>query len=768
MRKITVYLVSTLGVFALLNSTPAELAFARDQRGAPNRSLAKDNSEATPVLEAPAEHAQPHSPEMKIKVKKLNAAAKVAGRKIVDITKAVNPRKITTDMAKFYLAVGMMNAWECYSTQDPTVCNDYTNSLKDPISNIGFVFFMLASHGTSSMILKVAPKKPMLASYSGLVVGMMAQDLFQEIWKSENFKKYQKTWHEPPGPKRDQDRNDALNALWHESVADPNWWLNKVPDIAGMIGGAFISSLKYPLIQGVSKAADNVIIHVFRDGKQSKAILKVLGDVKSAGATFGNKYIAANNGQRDAKMISGTYKATSVGMRLIWAETGELVAVAPMFAIGATIVETIIFLDISNHVTEQVRGVWDEGRGLIKLNQREADFQAALGNQKLSNQDLRTRAEALHSAWSDFRGTMLIKPEAIHQRHANEFEAFSAQKDDLYAAIDWATSKHLDRKKKDHIASDENVENYWEQDSNADSFIENLFCGPRPKQAVQTAKAVLGVPVPFLGEDKIKPFRIKANVEAKYCDEFSVKQLDEKSWKELIAQDCKGHLVACEMYEFDLQKEAPQDFGWNRRWLSHQRRLALATQDFTKEVNEAKAELDLATDPIFTQMIERYDRVLQQNLLEALNGTTVSLPAGKPVEYGKELRMIPMFGRDFQAGVLPNFDAESAYWSDVATKNTNRSDVVKLANEEKDALAKNKAAAQALQKYSELPYQKRTLPKDVADTLKKEMAQSEASSQAAAAKGAPFGSFIIDKNPSITSDCITNFPGAGIDRACKN
>ena len=67
---------------------------------------------------------------------------------------------------------------------DGTLCDTFVESLKDPISHIGFAIFMKSNHMTMEMVQIISRGKitPGIAGYLGLASGMMAQSIFHDLY----------------------------------------------------------------------------------------------------------------------------------------------------------------------------------------------------------------------------------------------------------------------------------------------------------------------------------------------------------------------------------------------------------------------------------------------------------------------------------------------------------------------------------------------------------------------------------------------------------
>ena len=71
---------------------------------------------------------------------------------IEDITKIGPVGAMTLEMAKFYYAVAAVEFTHCVIQSDGTLCDAFVESLKDPISHIGFAIFMKSNHMTMEMV----------------------------------------------------------------------------------------------------------------------------------------------------------------------------------------------------------------------------------------------------------------------------------------------------------------------------------------------------------------------------------------------------------------------------------------------------------------------------------------------------------------------------------------------------------------------------------------------------------------------------------------
>ena len=70
---------------------------------------------------------------------------------VKDITLMQRAGAMTGEMAKFYLAVAVLEFSNCLQTGDATKCTQFMESLKDPVGHIGFAIFMKGNKMTIDM-----------------------------------------------------------------------------------------------------------------------------------------------------------------------------------------------------------------------------------------------------------------------------------------------------------------------------------------------------------------------------------------------------------------------------------------------------------------------------------------------------------------------------------------------------------------------------------------------------------------------------------------
>ena len=91
--------------------------------------------------------------------------------KVKDITLMERAGAMTGEMARFYLAVAVLEYTNCLRTGDSTKCTQFMESLKDPIGHIGFAIFMKGNKMTMDLAQIATRGKinPGMASYMVLL-----------------------------------------------------------------------------------------------------------------------------------------------------------------------------------------------------------------------------------------------------------------------------------------------------------------------------------------------------------------------------------------------------------------------------------------------------------------------------------------------------------------------------------------------------------------------------------------------------------------------
>lgn len=389
-----------------------------------------------------------------------------------DITAVQKMSFISADMAKFYLALGVMNAWECARTQDPTLCRAYIQSLKDPVGHVGFLLFIAANHSTGAAVRKVTGGR-ISGSSLGLAAGMLVQEFFTEIYHHPLTKQYFDSLRRPPSAQNEAQQKKLLNELWKLTLGDRKWWLNKVPDLTGLIGAATLTGLKLPATMKALDLTEKTIQFV----RGSSGEIRAIGRARD-----GLRY----------------YQTAASGVKLFWNGT-KLVRIHPVVMIGTQVVETIIFLKFAEWISEPAAHAWHKNGAVQALNQKRLDFYYGRPGKTVDE-----NAVALAKAWDDYRLVYTMDAQTVQSRYLAEVSDLTSQITRLSNVAMWVADgmdpySTFAQGGGDDPSKDK--ANPWEA-------LYSFFCGPSVEQAIEPAQDFYGLPVPFHDRTIVHPFRI--------------------------------------------------------------------------------------------------------------------------------------------------------------------------------------------------------------------------------------------------------------------
>lgn len=539
---------------------------------------------------------------------------------------------ITADMAKFYLAVGVMKAWECARTQDPTLCHAYLESLKDPVGHIGFLLFIAANHSTGAGVRKLTGHHPVgqvAGSWLGLAAGMLVQDFFSEIYHHPLTKQYLAALKRPPSSENTVAQNQLLNELWKLTLGDSKWWLNKVPDLTGLIGAATLSGLKVPVAMKTLDLSEKTL----------RFVSGAKGEIRAIGrARTGLRY----------------YQAASMGFKLVW-NGSKLVRIHPLVAIGTQVVETVIFLNFAEWISEPAAHAWHRNGAVQALNQTRLDFYYGRSGKTVDD-----NAQALSKAWDDYRLVYSMDAQTVQARYLTDLQDLESQVTRLMTVAMWVGSG-MDP---ESPLAQGGSEDEMQAKANAWEALYTFFCGDSVEHAVEPAQSFYGLPVPFRDRNVVHPFRI-------------VKVRDEVA----CASGAPMHLL--------LDKAR--------------------SGDFADELDRTFARLETLVDPLRKQIIARYETRIQESIVRSLTGR-----AGVALSDGSMMYTLPETAATVTPpdGILPAFDVEASHWASYARLNPALAGASQKALEE---VAAKRKSAQELLDYVSAPRARRKIPQAVLD-----------------------------------------------------
>ena len=159
-----------------------------------------------------------------------------------DSYKQQSLKHIPLEMAQFYLAMGVSEYWHCVQKDEPQSCTDYLQMMSDPISHLGFVFFMITSRSVTEMGIKSKITAP-FASYLGLASGLLVQTVFEEIYRHPNMETYLNSRYIEDPVQRTKIRKEALSELYETTFGSQEWYIEKFPLVSSLLLAAGFSPM---------------------------------------------------------------------------------------------------------------------------------------------------------------------------------------------------------------------------------------------------------------------------------------------------------------------------------------------------------------------------------------------------------------------------------------------------------------------------------------------------------------------------------------------
>ena len=306
--------------------------------------------------------------------------------KVEDISVLKSAGVMTAEMAKFYFVVAGMSFTKCYYESDSTVCNQFIDSMKDPVGHIGFAIFMKANHLTVDLAQMKALRgriTPGMAGYLGLAAGMTAQSVFTDVYYHQTVQDYFKTFNIKDKRERKKAKKAAMNAMWKSFTEGSGSYLfNKIPHVAGLLGAAYLSHKTVRLLGRALNFGGSRVVHFGHNSKKTASVIR-----------FG-------------KNLKNHYKLAKTGIKYVW-NGSKIVRINPVVAIGSYVVETAIFLAWAPVVEDFLVKHWDRNFAINDVADAREKLWDAIVYQR-SNSQIEEKAKRLLTQWMSIEGQSFI------------------------------------------------------------------------------------------------------------------------------------------------------------------------------------------------------------------------------------------------------------------------------------------------------------------------------------------------------------------------
>lgn len=577
---------------------------------------------------------------------------------------------MTLEMAKFYMAVAAVDFTKCILKNDPTQCQAFIESLKDPAGHVGFALFMKSNHLTVEYahIISRGKINPALASYLGLASGMMVQSIFQEIYYHPRVQELFRVNRIENKKERIAERKRVLNLLWKDFIDGSGSYLfNKIPNVLGLVGTAYVAHQSTRFVgKGLGK---------------SKSAVKFVFNKKTSSTII--KY---------GKNLAKQRNLARAGIKFVW-NGSKFLRIHPVVAVGSVFVETVIFLLWAPVVEGFVVKQWDRSKALGNIKDAEKDLNLVMLNNE--HQDIiRLWGRKTIRAFDEFRNTIMHDVQLIKARHTDSIQKVDIELQKTIYYYGWLASG-MDR---ESIFWKDNQLDFHSPDlvggiNQSTGMAEHFFCGDNHLDAVERKIDIGGMVVPFSYEfihhfDKnktyyenmldnigtIKPIGIELSPFKVYnvvglCE----KELKQSNWNRRVGPYDK---ILCPV-NYNLRSKRIE-WKWDikqgtvcRIDMQYSRHHILRTgrykgRNIRDDLNyELDTKLADIMEKVWTQrdiMILRYEKSIRESLLEALSGRDVEIIEHDGISIEGDVEETSFFRRTMPLGLIPNYQFEINYW----------------------------------------------------------------------------------------------------------
>lgn len=393
---------------------------------------------------------------------------------------------IPLEMAQFYLALGVSEYWHCSKNDDPLSCSEYLQMMSDPISHLGFVFFMVASRSISEVGIK-SKLNPQFAGYLGLASGMLVQTVFEEIYRHPDMQDFLRTRYIAEGEQRMKIRKESISRLYASTFGDKEWYAEKIPLISSLLLAAGFSPV--------------LVKSAYKINSVSYRMLK-----KIIGAEKFQKMDSFFSKQ--GKSVAKLKRRISVkGIKVVF-NKGKTTRFAPVIYLGEYLIGTITFLELHHIIDAQVSKYWREYRAKKGLTMALNNFKSSLQAPLLSEKEAIRHIKLVEEFWDNYRLALSETSFSLYARHTGHLDKMERSKEKVFKYYVWL-ARGADENDLEWIAN----ENQWHAPSydllsfkstikkNIEQekhyYINEMFCGAAIEDTIEFRVDYSGIPVPF-------------------------------------------------------------------------------------------------------------------------------------------------------------------------------------------------------------------------------------------------------------------------------
>lgn len=596
-------------------------------------------------------------------------------------------KHIPLEMAQFYLAMGISEYWHCSQNDNPLSCSEYLEMLSDPISHLGFTFFMMASRKVTTLGLQSKITAP-LASYLGLASGMLVQTVFEEIYRHPDMQDFLHSRYIPDPIERSERRNKAISSLYDKTFGDKKWYVEKIPLISSLLLAAGFSPLIVKSAYTINKAGYSLLKKVIGAEKFQKL------------DQFFNK---------QSKGLSRFKRRVSIKGIKVLTYKGKTTSLAPVIYLGEYLIGTITFLELHHIIDGYLSQYWSTYQGRSKLKDTLADVEKNL-SQSIDETDeefelsltrkideskidaLKENIIKLENEWDNYRLALSEKSFSIYARQINSFDKMDKSTQKIFNYYGWI-ARGLDRSEDEWIKNekdwhkpsfdlfsfDSTIQEELSQEEN--SNLNEMFCGRSIDEALEFKIDYSGIPIPFtkvtfsayktlrskigrkikLTSYELHPYKIidypgTCEKDLKKRDGSPIHIINDKDIKNIdlqLSYICPIHMIedSFVMEEKELKKKDCLEVQKKyRRFLISS---AFNKQEVMTKIYEDFTEVLPDLLGLFkTQQIRRYEKSLQAKITQTLG----------------ENKNVNEFSAETKDSIIGSYQNELIYWNSLTNQ----------------------------------------------------------------------------------------------------
>jgi hypothetical protein len=526
-----------------------------------------------------------------------------AQKKTQSVSNLAKAGHFTGDMAKFYLAIGTMQIFECYRTGDPTSCKAFFDSLYDPGTVMGYVLFSVTANAAGKGLIRMSGGRgAVMAGNLGLVAGMLMNDYFSSFWNDPHRKELMATAQIADPARRWSERARIIDELWNDTMTNPDFYYQRIPEVLGLLGAATLTTATIDTALGAVQLTRKTL-RLISIGREAGAVV----DTARAGAE--------------------TLRLAVTGYRLIkFGAAGTGIGV--LVTIGLTVVETVIFMKWNDWIQTPISAFYKETDALNALVRAEYEFNNTMHklmkDSKLNTADgadsyIKAEIDAYQTAWDNYRGSFMYLAQETQSEYSENLNSYDDQLRKIYAYYLWIVNgmnpgddTYKANEGTWHIVAKDGVY-AGKPRLEAQKMLKDFVCGSPMEMTIKDSLDWKGFSIPYYREKPVVgAFRVAFEGKPELCVENPKKNSGLAAFLKTVGAAKESSAFQKEAIATYFNKVRMEEITANKDRYS-----LMLDSDLTSAM--------FLSNPIRTRIIQRYDQKLQELMASALTGKVATV-----------------------------------------------------------------------------------------------------------------------------------------------